>query len=111
MTEKSQRTRHSRLAPLSLQDQENLALAACSFFAPMEYENNCQILKRPPTPGMCQPFDGSDFLRYLDCAGILANPRRYQTRIAELIARLENARLLIPVGYGKTYLLAKAITF
>lgn len=111
MTEESQRKRHSRLAPLSLQEQENLALAACRFFSPMEYEKNCLIIHRPPTPGMCQPFDGSDFLRYLECTGILAEPRRYQTRIAELIARLENARLLVPVGYGKDIFISKSYYF
>jgi hypothetical protein len=111
MTKESINKRFSSLAPLSVQDQENLALAAFSFFSPIKYEENCQIIKRTPTPGTCHPFDGGDFLKYLESAGILAQPRKYQARIAELIARLENARLLTPVGYGKDIFISKSYYF
>lgn len=60
---------------------------------------------------MCQPVDGSDLLKYLEYAEILAETRRYQTRIAELIVRLENARLLTPNGYDKDITISKGHYF
>ena len=106
-----QRQRFSRLAPFSPQDQVELAVAALTFFSPMAYAKNCEIIERPPTPGRTEPLDGSEFLKYLDRTGKLNDPRRYQERIAELLARLERAGLLLLLGQGKDLFLGKKYYF
>lgn len=103
--------RFSRLAPLSPQDQVNLAVAAIKFFSPNFYEKNCEAIERPPTPGSIEPLDGSEFLAYLERTGKLNDPRRYQDRIAEILTRLERVGLLRFLGQGRDIYLGKRYYF
>lgn len=99
--------RNSRLAPFSLRGEIELAVEALNFFSPMHYETNCRVLERETTPGQTLPFQGADFLRYLDRTGKLDNARRYQARIGDLLNRLEHAGLLTMLGHGRDIFLGK----
>ncbi len=111
MTESPEQKRFSRLAPLLLSDQVKLCLAALHFFSPMSYEKNCLVIERPPTPGRTEPFDGSEFLKYLERERILAHPNRYRQRIAGLLRRLEHTGLLVPLGHGRDVFLGTRYYF
>ena len=111
MSSEQPRQRFSKLAPFSLQDHIELAIAALTFFSPMAYEKNCDTIGRSPTPGRTEPLDGSEFLIYLDRTGKLNNPRRYRQRVAELLARLERAGLLLNLGQGNDLFLGKKYYF
>jgi hypothetical protein len=109
-TEKRQ-PRYSRLAPFSLRQQIEMAVAALNFFSPTEYEKNCKAIGRPETPGRTEPLEGSEFLRFLERTGRLAESSRYRARIAELLARLEKVGLLTLLGQGRDIFLGKRYYF
>lgn len=111
MSDENSRQRYSKLAPLSLRDQVELTVAALNFFSPMEYAKSCETIERPPTPGRVEPLDGAEFIRYLERTGKLKEPRRYQIRVAELLARLERLGLLVSLGRGKDLLLGTKYYF
>ena len=103
--------RYSRLAPLQLEQRKNIALAALDFFSPISYEKVSAAIDRSPTPGRTEPFDGSDFLTYLEKTGVLSDSRKYSARIRDLLEKLESTGLLTYMGQGRDVLIGKRYYF
>lgn len=96
-----ERTRYSRLAPLTLQERLRLSLLAIKFFAPLAYRDMCATIGKTPAENRIEPLDGRDFLTYLKKTGQLTDPDQYLNRIRELLSQLAAAHLLTEMGSGK----------
>lgn len=96
-----ERARYSRLAPLTFQERLRLSLLAIKFFAPPAYRDMCAIIGKTPAENRIEPFDGRDFLVYLEKTGQLTDPDRYLYRIRELLSKLSAVHLLTEMGRGK----------
>lgn len=97
-----ERPRHQRLKPLSIDERISLSLLAMRFFQPLSYETVCEVLSKTPTPGHIKPFEGFDFIRYLEKSGELPEADRYIYLIQNLLSQLERAHLLHAVGPGRS---------
>ena len=91
------RERYSRLAPLDVDTEMNLALQAWFFFSP-----NFQIATRKPPSGQAlTPASGKDFLDYLsEIQALPDEPDRYVNQIRGLLERMVESGLLVDMGIG-----------
>ena len=91
------RERYSRLAPLDVDTEMNLALQAWFFFS-----SNFQIVTRKAPPGQgLAPLSGKDFLDYLSEIQLLPDePDRYVNQIRGLLDRMVESGLLVDMGIG-----------
>lgn len=78
-----------------------MALWAIKFFQPLSYRENCKVLGITPENGRIAPFDGYDFIRYLEKTENLPDADRYIYLIRKLLSDLERAQLLTFYGLGK----------
>lgn len=95
------KSRYAKLAPLNLRESLVLALSAIKFFQPLSYRENCKVLGITPEEGRIVPFDGYDFIRYLEITEKLPGADRYVYIIRRLLSDLERAQLLTFQGLGK----------
>ena len=57
--------RYSILRPLTVEEQEVFAVKMCNFFAPWNYDKNCELLGIVDNPKTIRPFTFGDLLKYL----------------------------------------------
>ncbi|AZC32279.1 S1 family peptidase [Pseudomonas chlororaphis] len=111
------RQRYSRLQPLSVQERTELAMQAFSFFSPVAYSSNLQVLGLPNnTPGSSRPFSIYEFLTFLEKTEFLTEPLRYVLPVRTLLDAMEREGLLVAMGLSsfvmapKTYYAFKELT-
>ncbi|GHB06351.1 S1 family peptidase [Modicisalibacter luteus] len=95
------KSRYAKLAPLNFRESLDLALSAIKFFQPLSYRENCKVLGITLEKGRIEPFDGYDFIRYLEITEKLPGADRYIYLIRKLLSDLERAQLLTFYGLGK----------
>ncbi len=98
--------RYSQLAPLSIDLRINLAIQALIFFGQVDPQNIYLIIEKE-YPGVLDPMDSFDFLKYLKKKQILEDPMKYTSRIRELLERMATVGLLTEMGYGRNVMLPK----
>jgi hypothetical protein len=104
--------RYSRLAPFSIEQRVKLALAAISFFSPLNHTKNSDTLGKPcSSAGTIQPFSGRDFGNYIDVTGVLPHADRHMFRLRDLLSLMERADLLIPAGQNTDVILGRQYYF
>jgi hypothetical protein len=96
-------SRYSRLAPLSLKQRFDIAVAAINFFTPLAYKEMCGIIGKTPVVKSIEPFSARDFIHYLNTTNKLPDADRYSYRVGELLAELARKNLLTDVGKRGTF--------
>ncbi len=91
------RERYSRLAPLPVEMEKTIATLAVAFFSPTNYPQFCQAIGKTPEQGRIVPFDGRDFVEFLEkTLGDEAN--KYIHQIRHLLDRLASNNILVEMG-------------
>jgi len=102
---------YSRLEPFSIEQRVRLSTLALNFFSPRNYSEMCAHLNKETTEGRVEPFNGLQFLRYLDKTKHLPEANRYLHRVGELLSQLADARLLTDVGHAGNPMLGTCYYF
>lgn len=96
-----EKSRYSRLEPLSLDERTIFAVQAFSFFSPAKYHDHLKVLgESPDSSGSTRPLSVFQFLQYLEKTGHLEEPLRYLPQIKKLLDNMEREGLLVVIGYG-----------
>src|ERR1700676_1245185 len=107
----SEKPRSSRLAPLSIELRTTLALAACNFFSPLSYRDNCELIGKTPDSNSIRPLGAWDIVGYLKKKGVLEERHSYSERIRQLLDRMAATGILTEMGHGPGVLMPKMYYF
>jgi S1-C subfamily serine protease len=103
--------RFTLLRPLSVPEQQRLAIAIACFFSPLNYEQVNQELGLPPTPGQCIPFSVSQFFAWARKTPDMQQVPRLRPHVTQIIARMCDAGLLSHEGKTRGGVLADGNTY
>ena len=100
--------RYVKLAPLDVDLEAKLAHRAQWFFSPSNFQEACQAIGKKPG-GHREPMQASEFLKYLDCEGIMEEKAdKYIYKIRRLLLRMAACNLLVDMGNGSNAMIPKS---
>lgn len=86
--------RYSILRPLTVDEQESLALLMCKFFSPLNYRNNCKVIGVEADKSVIRPLSFGDLMKY---AKIVSGIDTYQyiSHLVKMMQKFVNNSLFI----------------
>lgn len=104
------RERYSRLKPLEIDLEAEIARLAVEFFSPRNYRQNCRTIGKDPAPDHIPPLPSWDFLTFLDRRGVLGESAdRYIYPIRNLLGRMAASNLLVEMtSVGSNIMMPKS---
>lgn len=100
------RDRYARLAPLDVDQEMALALAARAFFSPINYRESCQVIGKVPASDSILPLSGRDFMEFLKATNRLEEPDQHIYQVRHLLGRMAAHNILVEMpGADSSYVM------
>ena len=92
------RERYSHLAPLTIQERQDITLCALRYFSASSQAEVLTKLGKPKLEGKVYPLSSSDFLEFLKIEKVLEAPDKYTQNIRLLLDLLARIGFLVDIG-------------